>query len=75
MAIQHQEMQKQQQKAWHERNIKNKNLSIGDLALLYNSRVIGKPKKLHTEWMRPYIIEEINADGLVQLRMLQGTIF
>ena len=48
MAIQNQEIQKQQQKAWHDRNIKNKNLSVGDLALLYISRVKGKPKKLHT---------------------------
>ena len=37
LIIQHQDIQKQQQKAWHDRNIKNKNLSIGDLALLYNS--------------------------------------
>ena len=48
MEIQHQEIQKQQQKAWHNRNIKNKNLSVGDLALLYNSQVKGKPKKFHT---------------------------
>ena len=48
MAIQHQEIQKHQQKAWHDRNIKNKILSVGDLALLYNSRVKGKPKNLHT---------------------------
>ena len=46
--IQHQEIQKQQEKAWHDRNIKNKNLSVGDHALLYNSRVKGKPKKIHT---------------------------
>ena len=39
LALQHQEIQKQQQKVWHECNIKNKNLSVGDLALLYNSRV------------------------------------
>ena len=48
LAIQHQEIQKQQQKDWHDRNLKNKNLSVGDLALLYNSRVKGKPKRLHT---------------------------
>ena len=45
IVIQHQEIQKQQQKAWHDRNIKNKKLSVGDLALLYNSQVKGKPKK------------------------------
>ena len=48
LTIQHQEIHKQQQKAWHDRNIKNKNLSVIDLELLYNSRVKGKPKKLHT---------------------------
>ena len=48
IALQHQEIQKQQQKAWHDRNIKNKNLSVGDLTLLYKSRVKGKPKNLHT---------------------------
>ena len=47
LAIQHQEIQKQQQKAWHDRNIK-KNLSVGELILLYNNQVKGKPKKLHT---------------------------
>ena len=59
------EVQKQKQKDWHDRNIKNKNLSVGDLALLYNSRVKGKPKMLHTEWMGPYIVEEIHANGSV----------
>ena len=49
IVVQHQEIQKQQQKAWHNRNIKNKNLLVGNLALLYNIRVKGKPKKLHTE--------------------------
>ena len=54
----------------HDRNIKNKNLAVGDLALLYNSWVKGKPKKLHTEWMGPYIVEEINTNGSVRLRTL-----
>ena len=62
---QHQEIQKQQQKVWHDRNIKNKNLSVGDLALIYNSRVKGKTKKLHREWMGPYVVEEIHANGSV----------
>ena len=72
--MQHQEIQKQQQKAWHARNIKNKNLSVRDLALLYNSRVKGKHKKIHTEWMGPYVFEEIHTNGSVRLRMLQGIV-
>ena len=46
ISIQHQETQKQQQKSWHDRNIKNKNLLVGDLTLLYNIRVKGKTKKI-----------------------------
>ena len=68
--LQHQEIQKQQQKAWHDRNIKNKNLSVGDLALLYNSRVKGKPKKIYTKWMGPYVVNEIHANGSIRLRTL-----
>ena len=75
VVLQHQKIHKQQQKAWHDRNIKNKNLSVGYLALLYNSRVKRKPKKLHTEWMGPYVVEEIHANGSVWLRMLQGIVF
>ena len=75
MAIQHQEIQKQQQKAWHDRNIKNKILSVSDLALLYNSRIKEKPKKLHTEWMGPYVVEEIYPKGSFRLRTLQGIVF
>ena len=40
-------------------------MSIGDLALLYNSRVKGKPKKIHTKWMGPYIVVDIHANGSV----------
>ena len=65
IAIQHQESQKQQQKAWLHRNIKSKNISIGDLVLLYDTRIKGKPCKLETAWMGPYIIEDLNSNGSV----------
>ena len=73
--MQHQEIQKQQQKAWHNRNIRYKNLLVGYLALLYNSRVKGKPKKLHTKWMGPYVVEEIHTNGSVRLKTLQALVF
>ena len=63
IALKHQEIQKQQQKAWHDRNIKNKNMLVGDLALLYNCQVKGKPKNLHIKWMGPYVVKEIHANG------------
>ena len=75
LALHHQEAQKQQQKAWHDRNIKTKNIAIGDLVLLYDSKVKGKPRKLETTWMGPYIIEDLNTNGSVQLKTLQGQVF
>ena len=43
LTLHHQEAQKQQQKSWHDRNIKTKNIAVGDLVLLYDSKVKGKP--------------------------------
>ena len=43
LALHHQEAQKQQQKAQHDRNIKTKNIAFGDLVLLYDNKVKGKP--------------------------------
>ena len=56
-SIHHQEVQKQQQKIWHDRNLRSKNISLGDLVLLYDSRIKGKPRKLETIWLGPYIVE------------------
>ena len=65
VSLQHQESQKQQQKAWHDRNIKSKNFSVGDLVSLYGSIIKGKPRKLETTWMGTYIIEDLNYNGSV----------
>ena len=65
IALQHQEAQKQQQKSWHDRNIKLKNISVDDLLLLYDSKIKGKHCKLETTWMGPYIIEDLNSNGSV----------
>ena len=75
MTIQHREAQKQQQKAWHDKNIKTKNTSVRDLVLLYDSKIKGKPHKLETTWMGPYIIEYLNSNGSVRLKTLQGQVF
>ena len=65
MAIQYQAAQKQQQKAWHDRNIETKNISVGNLVLLYKNRIKGKPHKLETTWMGLYILEDLNSNRSV----------
>ena len=75
IALQHQESQKQQQKTWHDRNIKLKNISVGDLILLYDKRIKGKPRNLETTRMGPYIVEYLNSNGATRLNTLQGHVF
>jgi hypothetical protein len=67
ITMHHQEVQKQQQKAWHDRHIKKKDIKNGDLVLLYDSRIKGKPRKLETTWLGPYVVEDIRSTRAVQL--------
>lgn len=62
-SIHHQEVKKQQQKTWHDISLRDKNIFLGDLTLLYDSRIKEKPRKLETTWLGPYIVEEINPNG------------
>ena len=42
----HQHVEKDQQKAWHDRHIKNKKFTYGYLVLLYDSKFMKNPGKL-----------------------------
>jgi hypothetical protein len=59
LAQQHQEIQKCQQKAWHDRHIKEKDINNGDRVLLYDNRVKGKMSKLETAWLDSYVVEDM----------------
>ena len=48
--------QKAREKYWHDRHIKSKNFQIGDLLLLYDSKLIKFPGKFKTHWLGPYQI-------------------
>ena len=55
-------------KAWHDRNLNDKELSEGDKVLLY--KPIGLKKKLKFTELEPYVITKIFANGAVQLGTL-----
>jgi hypothetical protein len=42
LAQQHQETKKNQQKSWHDRHLKKKDINDRDLVLLYDSQLKGK---------------------------------
>jgi len=59
IVIHHQEVKKQQQNTWHDRHIKIKYIKNGYLVLLHDSKIKGKPRKLKTARLGPFIIEVI----------------
>jgi hypothetical protein len=42
------------------------------LVLLHDSKIKGKPRKLEIAWLGPFVIEDIQPSGVVNLITLQG---
>jgi hypothetical protein len=52
----HQQVQKEREKEWHDRHIKQKMFQVGDLVLLYDNKFMQHPGKFQMHWLRPYVI-------------------
>jgi hypothetical protein len=59
----HQQVQKERNKAWHDRHINKKTFKEGDLVLMYDNKSIQHLGKLRMHWLGPY--DEVNnfTDG------------
>jgi hypothetical protein len=68
----HQQVQKEREKAYHDRHIKKKALRQGDLVLLYDSKFIKHPGKFRMHWLGPYDIAYVTEGGFAQLKTLNG---
>jgi transposase InsO family protein len=68
----HQQIQKEREKAYHDRHIKKKIFRQGDLVLVYDSKFIKHPGKFRTHWLRPYEIAYVTEGGVAQLKTLKG---
>ena len=71
----HQQVAKDRQKAWHDRNIKKKQFTEEYLVLLYDSKFIKNLGKLQMHWLCPYLVHSIAFGGAVQLHQLDGVTF
>ena len=56
-----------QRKQWHDKFIKEREFSVGDWALLYDSCYQHHQGKFQTRWLGPYEIVAIFSNGVVQL--------
>jgi hypothetical protein len=68
----HQQVQKEREKAYHDRHIKKNAFKQGDLVLIYASKFIKHPGKFKTHWLGPYEISYVTEGGYAQLKTLNG---
>ena len=71
----HQQVQKEREKEWHDRNIKLRTFKVIDLVLLYDRKFTKFPGKFHMHWLGPYVIKEITDGGAVHLTKMNRELF
>ena len=66
---------KDKTKKWHDHNISMKEFGVGELFLLYNSRLKLFPGKLKSRWSGPYTVVEITPFEAITLKKFSGDEF
>lgn len=69
----HQQVQKNREKAWHDRYIKSKTIKEGDIVLMYDNKIVWFPGKFHMHWLGPYQVKHVTKGGATSLAKLDGT--
>ena len=59
---------KDKTKKWHDKKILRKEFRVGELVLLYNSRLKILPRKLKSRWSSPYTVVAVTPFGAVTLK-------
>ena len=59
---------KDKTKKWHDQKIMRKEFRVGELFLLYNSRLKLFPRKLKSRWSGPYTVVAVTPFGAVTLK-------
>ena len=63
---------KEKVKRWHDKRIQKREFNVGDLVLLYNSRLRFFAGKLLSKWEGPYVIE-VYRSGAIKINNFEGT--
>ena len=58
---------KERTKLWHDKNLRVKELHVGQKVLLFQSRLKLMPGKLKSKWIGPYTIVDLRANGAVEI--------
>ncbi|XP_075494817.1 uncharacterized protein LOC142532393 [Primulina tabacum] len=66
-AYENAKLYKEKTKRWHDQNIVPREFVVGQLVLLYNSRLKLMPGKLRSRWSGPYTITQVFPYGTVEI--------
>ncbi|XP_042028736.1 uncharacterized protein LOC121775758 [Salvia splendens] len=58
---------KEKTKMWHDKNLRRKELKVGQKVLLFQSMLKLMPGKLRSMWIGPYTIVAVRANGAIEL--------
>ncbi|RVX04783.1 Pro-Pol polyprotein [Vitis vinifera] len=64
---------KERLKKWHDQLVNQKNFAKGQRVLLYDSKLHLFPGKLKSRWTGPFIIHEVQPNGVVELLNFNST--
>ena len=68
----HQQVQKEREKAYHDRHIKKNTFKQGDLVLMYDSNFIKHFGKFRAHWLKPCEIAYVTQGGVTRLKTFKG---
>ena len=66
---------KENMKKYHDNKIEKWEFMVGDLVLLFNSRLRLFPGKLKSKWIGPYTVTQLFPHGAVELETKEGVLF
>ena len=62
-------------KKYHDNKMEKQEFMVGDLVLLFNSRLRLFPGKLKSKWTGPYLVTQLFPHGAVDLETKEGVRF
>ena len=62
-------------KKYHDNKIEKREFMVGNLVLLFNSRLRLFPRKLKSKWTGPYLVTQLFPHGAVELETKEGVGF
>ena len=66
---------KENMKKYHDLKIEKREFMVGDLVLLFNSRLRLFPGKLKSKWTSPHLVTQLFPQGAVELETKEGVRF